>query len=436
MRTDKEERKQVIIIGGGAAGMMAAIFAARNLGGHHVRIIEKNDKLGRKLLATGNGRCNISNRFCGDSSLLSPIKAFQLMNVSSTLDFFQQLGIITREESEGRLYPYSEQASSVQQALLSELKALNVDIWYNAKVCHIERSKAGFQLEIERQVEKKTNHKTNLEIQRESIFSQKVIIATGGKAGPQYGSNGEGFTMAKEFGHSIVKTIPSLTQITSEKAFFKELKGVRAKGCVTLLKNEEPLDQESGEIQFTENGLSGICIFNLSRLIRLENCEITDYTIRLDLMPELSTQELFDLLVERALYLGNRKIEEYLNGLVNGKLAPVILREAGIDLKTSKELELLKLQKNQIKQIALILKKWNISVSGTKGWKEAQVTSGGVPMNELDEETLESKLVKNLYFAGEVTDVDGKCGGYNLQWAWSSGAIAGRSASDPNRLTN
>lgn len=424
MKTDLGLSKKITVIGGGPAGMVAAIFAARKLGGHNVRLLEKNEKLGRKLLATGNGRCNITNRNSHMECPSSVQEAFKQMNVESTLDFFKGLGILTREESEGRLYPYSEQAISVQQALIAELTSLNVEIICQVTVKKLEKTPDGFNLLGE--IEKQEKIRQNKEVR---YATQKVIIATGGKAGPQYGSTGDGYAMAKEFGHSIVKLIPSLTQITSEQSFFKELKGVRAKGSVTLLKRSKPLDMETGEIQFTENGLSGICIFNLTRLIRLEDNGYADYTVKIDLMPEFSSQELNEFLIERTLLLQNRKTEEFLNGMINGKLSSIILKEAGFDEKTMRTLKLSQLTKKQVQEVAKHLKGWELSISGTKGWKEAQITCGGIDMAQLNVETLESKLVKGLYFAGEVTDIDGKCGGYNLQWAWTSGYVAGTAAS-------
>ncbi|WP_027398817.1 BaiN/RdsA family NAD(P)/FAD-dependent oxidoreductase [Anaerovorax odorimutans] len=419
------ESKKITIIGGGAAGMVAAIFAAKNIGGYNIRIIEKNDKIGRKLLATGNGRCNMTNRFCHET-FKNISKFMDQFNFQETINFFKKIGVITREESDGRIYPYSEQAVSVQQALKSELESLNVEIIYNAYVKKVETISNGFNIVTEINDKcKNSKRKDNIE----SFFSEKIIIATGGKAGPQYGSTGEGFNIARNFGHTIIKPIPSLTQITSSQLFFKELKGVRAKGSVSLLKNLELLDMEIGEIQFTDSGLSGICIFNLSRLIRLEDSSYNDYIVKIDLMPEFTQQQVFDLLVERAVYLGDRKVKEFLNGLINEKLACVILKESGLDENIINCYEIYQLNKKQLKKIVTYLKNWNIPVSGTKGFKEAQVTSGGIDLQQLDKYTLESKLIKDVYFAGEVVNVDGKCGGYNLQWAWTSGYITGNGAS-------
>lgn len=386
MSREKTTEKIVTIIGGGPSGMTAAIFAADQ--GAKVRLIEKNEMLGRKLLATGNGRCNLTNINCSDAE--------------ETIRFFSELGLLTRIEAEGRVYPYTEQAAAVQEALIAGLQDRKVEIYSGMETQTVEQTASGFTLLSG----------------KESFFSDAVILATGGKAGPQYGSTGDGYRFAKAFGHTVVRPMPSLVQMVSEQPFFKALKGVRAKGCAELLRDGRVVDREIGEIQFTEDGLSGICIFNLSKEY------VRGDIIRIDLFPEYSEEALEAVLTGRINLLGGRSISEFFIGLLQKKLIPVVLTQLSLD--SSQKVS--SLSRENIAEIVGFLKGWSVSVSGTKGWKEAQVTAGGVDLAEIDLNTMESRLVPNLFFAGELLNVDEKCGGFNLQWAWTSGRIAGRSA--------
>ena len=387
MNINQGNIKKITVIGGGPAGMAAAIIAARQ-GHSEVRIIDKNDFLGRKLLATGNGRCNLTNLNCE--------------NLQDTLHFFSELGLLTRSEAEGRVYPYSEQATAVQEALINALSDLEVEILCGIEVKTIEKVDSEFVISNDRKL----------------FYSDAVILATGGKAGPQYGSTGDGYRFAKSFGHSVIRPMPSLVQMVSDQSFFKALKGVRAKGQAILIRKNQPINRELGEIQFTEDGLSGICIFNISKYY------VPGDRIRLDLMPEYSDAEVKDLFESRRKALETRKLIEFLNGTIHKKLIPVILDELSLE-KTRK---IGSLNSFEIEKLVSHLKSWEISITGTKGWKEAQVTAGGIDLDEINLDTMESKLVSNLFFAGEVLNVDERCGGYNLQWAWSSGMIAGKAA--------
>jgi len=417
------KHKHITIIGGGAAGMTAAISAARNVGGNNVRIIEKNNKLGRKLLATGNGRCNYTNAFCtsqhlnNNSSIVNSEqfsdRGLSIFGMKDTLNFFEEIGVLAREEAEGRIYPYSEQASAVQEALIAELEQLGVDILYSSTVKQVRKlNEEGFEIILE---------------SGEMLGTQKLILATGGKAGPQYGSTGDGYQIAKSLNHTIIKPIPALVQLSTNHKLISLLKGVRSKGKVTLIMDKvKEISSEIGEIQFTEDGISGICVFNLSRNIRLdnENSSYQRYTVKIDLCPEFDEEELLKKLINIAGSLKGRKKVELLNGILNKKLASVMIKEAGISesgiIEHLAEAELIKLTK--------LLKGWIVIISGTKGWKDAQVTSGGITTSEINGNTMESKRNSGLYFAGEIIDIDGKCGGYNLQWAWTSGYIAGKAA--------
>lgn len=393
--------KTITVIGGGPAGMTAAISAARQ-GTGKVRLIEKNGILGRKLLATGNGRCNLTNTNCRDAE--------------ETLRFFGELGLLTRVEAEGRVYPYSEQAAAVREALISELKHRKVEILCDLEVKAIEKTDAGTGSGSSGPG--KSGASFRIIAENDSFFADAVILAAGGKAGPQYGSTGDGYRFAKAFGHNVVSIRPSLVQMVSGEPFFKALKGVRAKGQAELLRGERVMDRETGEIQFAEDGLSGICIFNLSREY------VRGDIIRIDFFPEYRPEDLNNILTDKAKALKERRMKEFFNGILHNKLIPVVL--AVLSWEESKKAD--DLSREEIEKAVQLLKGWKISVTGTKGWKEAQVTAGGIDLGEINRDTMESLLAPNLYFAGELLNVDEKCGGYNLQWAWTSGLTAGKSA--------
>jgi len=413
---------KIIVIGCGASGMTAAIAAARQ--GAAVKILEKNDRPGKKLLATGNGRCNFTNINAAGSDYPGPGTGFasgvlDRFGAAATIEFFEQLGIFPRIESEGRVYPYSEQALSVLESLLTELRRLNVEIVYSCPVAGMRQSGGSFAVTAEG---------------GRQFKADRIILATGGKAGSQYGSTGDGYALAASFGHHLTSPRPALVQLVCDAGFFKELKGVRAKGAVSLADAAMPagvdMPFETGEIQFTDTGLSGICIFNLSRHIgKLADLqgpgEASKISVRIDLIPEMSRAQLKDKLMERRLYSGHKTLEDFLNGIVNKKLIPVILKESKVwgSFKNSAALD-----ETAIDRLVHILKGWDIRVTGTKGWRDAQVTAGGIPTDEIDGKSMESIYAKGLYFAGEIIDIDGRCGGYNLQWAWSSGYMAGLSA--------
>lgn len=440
-----EKQTAVVVVGGGASGMIAAIAAAR--AGAVVTLLERNDRLGKKLLATGNGRCNLGNRNFQHHDLTdqNPEKedfarlAYDMLPLAENLEFLQDLGIYHREESSGRLYPYSEQAASVLDSLRMELEHASVKVVTDAKVDQIrkEHSKSGAERFLVRDGQGRT------------FQAARLILATGGMAGPQYGSLGDGYLLATSFGHSLVSPKPILVQMTSDRTFFPQLKGVRSKAKVSLLKSERDtgenrvsvITREEGEVQFTETGLSGICIFDLSRAMqhqiqqaeevhadkkRLPQKSVSHsrYLVSIDFMPELSLEKLEQMLSNRSRELGHRTIEYFLQGLLNKKLVPVLLRECGIAVQQQVQA----ITGAQLSKLSAILKDWRIPVTGTRSWEDAQVTAGGIPVTEVRGDTMESRKIPGLYLAGELLDLDGKCGGYNLQWAWTSGILAGRNA--------
>lgn len=387
----------VCIIGGGAAGLSLAIEAARKNPKDRIAIIEKNSRLGKKILSTGNGRCNIGNIYGADIDLV--------------LEFFETCGILIKNEEEGRLYPRSEQASSVVDALEREIRKLDIKLFFDSQVADIEYIEGNFKIILEKGNE---------------IFSKKLAIATGGKAAPQFGTTGDGYRMAKNLGHTIVKLAPILMPINCE-GDFSHIKGVRAKAKVSLLKNGTIIATETGELQFTEDGLSGICVFNLSRLIKINSVikieeAFKEYQIQADLVEEIEKEKLIRILVEKQKIMGEDCDYLILNSIINDKL----LKYVGNIAFGNRNKKISSLSKDDIIKLVETSKNLSFTVTGGKGWKFAQGTAGGVSLDEIDSDTFESKLVKGLFFAGEVIDYDGPCGGFNLQNAWSNGIKAGR----------
>ncbi len=377
----------ICIIGGGASGLAAAITAGRENPDKSILIIEKKETVGKKLAATGNGKCNLTNTNCE--------------NMGDIMKFFDSIGIFTRTDEEGRVYPYSSQARDVVHALEKAAGNAGAGTLTDVTVEKIEKTSDSFVI--------RTN-KGNFE-------ADKVLIATGGKSAPQFGTSGDGYTFAKQLGHTVNRLAPVLTGI-EVKEDLKAVKGVRVKALVKLLKDGKLVEEEYGEVQFNEDGISGICVMNLSRFIKLEEGEsfaegIRRYSVELDLVPEVEAAELEKMLYCR-MAAGVENTEDLILSIVPDKLRNNITKKYS-------ELSEFKLCK-----LAEELKCMTLSVKGTKGWKVAQCTAGGVSLNEINPQTMESTLVKGLYFAGEVTDYDGPCGGYNLQYAWETGIKAGK----------
>lgn len=397
----------VIIVGGGASGLVAGIFAAR--GGHKVTILEHKDKIGKKILATGNGKCNYTNLVqlpecyrSNDSAF--PMKVLSVFGFHETIDFFSQLGIYPKER-DGYVYPNSEQAASVAQVLDMELKRLKVTICLEVHVEHIYKNKNTFKI---------TTNKGD-------FTADKVILAAGGCASPSHGSDGSGYLLAKELGHKIITPLPALVQLRSKEKYFKTLAGVRTEAYIKLFVNDKFTAEEKGELLLANYGVSGIPIFQLSRFAAIALSERKMVDLKIDFLPSLNWKETFDLINKRLKSYPKKTAEESLVGLFNNKLAFAMLKEAGIEPALYCE----KITKNNVTNLINQIKEWKIPISGTNPFEQAQVSAGGVDTSEITPSTMESKLVKGLYLTGEVVDVDGTCGGYNLQWAWTTGAVAG-----------
>jgi predicted Rossmann fold flavoprotein len=406
-------KKDVIVVGGGAAGMTAAI-SARRLGAE-VTILERNPRVGKKILATGNGRCNFTNVFAdincyhGNNPKFA-YSALAYFTTDDTISFFEKLGIDHKVEDMGKVFPMSDQASSILDVFLYELNELGVNIICDACVKDINRKKDKFIIELE-------NGKVYL--------GDRVIIAAGGKAMPSSGSDGRGYDLAIRLGHTITNIFPALVQLMLEGSFFKRIEGVKFEGTAEILDNNKSVAKDRGDILFANYGVSGPPILQISRKAGELLQAGKEVHLKINIMDKLSKEELSKLICKRFQMSLNKPLNFSLVGLINKRLIPVVLTEAGI---TDFKRPVGNLSAQEQEGIIDILNDWRFKIRGTKSWPSAQVTAGGVDTNEIDQNTMESKTVKGLFFAGEIIDIDGSCGGYNLQWAWSSGFLAGQSA--------
>lgn len=391
----------IAIIGGGASGIVAAIAAAENQS-NSVTIYEKGERIGKKILVTGNGRCNMTNIYAtvdnyhgnNPEFIKASVKRFW---VEETLEFFKTLGIVHKVEDNGKVYPYSDQASAVLDVLRTKLEFSGVTVRTGFEAESIKKKNYGFLLKS---------------YKGETAYADRIIVATGGKAAPNLGSNGSGYEILKKLGHSITDLYPSLVQITTETEVVKKLKGIKVNAKMTLGEFSE-----TGEVLFTDYGLSGPPVFSLSS--RLTNQK----EIIIDIMSEYSEDEIIELLRERIGYMPYTALENFLVGMLNKRVGQALLKSCGIVPLSRYAYDL---SEDEIIKIAKTIKNWKFKITGTKSWNNAQVTRGGVKTYEFNEYTFESKLVDGLYATGEILDIDGDCGGYNLQWAWTSGYIAGK----------
>lgn len=402
---------KLAVIGGGASGLAAAIEAKRTNPKIEVVVLEKMDRVGKKILATGNGRCNYTNikaqtaNYYGmDNSFVTYV--LKEFTVDNTVNFFNQLGIFPREEEKGKLYPFSLQASSVVDALRSEVQRLDIDVVNNFYVKEIKYNKKLFKL-----VSKDNN----------VVLANSVIVAGGGCASQSLGSDGSCFELLKSLGHNITELAPALVQLKTDVTQTKALQGIKIYGNVSVIENDRNIISEYGEILFTDYGVSGPPVFQIS----VKTAFRKDISLSIDFMPEYNHKEIFDILESRKEGLSYMTMENYFSGLLNKRLGNIIARRSGIEKLSFK---VSNLDTQTLWEFVSHIKDFRLEVKGTKGFNNAQVTAGGVYTDEFDNFTLHSKLVKGLYACGEVMDIYGDCGGYNLQWAWSSGRLAGRSA--------
>ncbi len=395
------------IIGGGASGMAAAL-AASETKENQVILLERQARVGRKLQATGNGRCNLSNLraleggYHGEEPSFADF-ALNRFGPEKTLSWFRQMGLFTVAEDSGRVYPYSDQANSVLDVLRFALLRENITV------------KVGFEVEKV----KKTGEGFRLESKDDSLFCDKLIIACGGLAGTKLGGTMSGYKLLRSFGHKCTKLRPTLVQVKSSWGALASLKGVRCNCKAEIYHNGEFFSGSTGELQFTEYGLSGPVMFEISRDVCQGGGE---WICRLDFLPDMDLGELFFELLGRK--KTNLPASELLTGIQHNRLGRVLSQDAGI----SGNRPISELSEMELNLVAEAVKGFEVNLTEPLGMDSAQVTAGGILTKEFDPKSMESKLVPGLYACGEVLDIDGDCGGYNLQWAWSSGRLAGESA--------
>ena len=395
------------IIGGGASGMAAALAAAE-CENAQVILFERQARVGRKLQATGNGRCNLTNLHAMEGGYHGGEPEFsrrvlERFDVAQTLEWFRELGLVTVAEDSGRVYPYSDQANSVVDILRYGLNRPNIRLELGFEVTKIRRLEREFRVEgLERAVE-----------------CDRLIIACGGLAGTKLGGSMAGYQLLRSMGHRMTRLRPALVQLRCNWSGAAALKGVRANCRAEIFCDGVLHSHSQGEIQFTEYGLSGPVIFEVSRDV----CQSRgQWVCRLDLLPQMSREELLELLYRRR--ATNWLAEDLLTGILHNRLGRVLTKMVGI----SGDCPISRLKEEQFCDVCTAVKALEIIVEEPLGMEHAQVTAGGILTEEFDSQTMESKLVPGLYACGEVLDVDGDCGGYNLQWAWSSGRLAGQSA--------
>ena len=403
--------QKIVIIGGGASGLVAAITAART--GKKVTIIEKNNIMGKKILVTGNGRCNYFNqdqniKHYKSENLELLEKIITRPNLDKVLEFFKEIGIEPKIKN-GYYYPFSNQAVSIQNGLMSEIKNLDIEIKNNITVQEV----------------KKENNKFIITTNEQNITADKVIIATGSKAAPKTGSDGSGYEICKKLGHTIIKPLPALVQLKGNEKYFKEWNGIRADASIELYEDNQKIGQDIGEIQLTDYGISGICVMNLSGRIARGLYEGKSEYVKINFVEGLNlktTQQFIEFMNKRNATMKNRTISELLEGIINYKLVNVLLKKSKIAITTKWN----QLSEQQELELAKNIIELKINIIDTNSFDKSQVCSGGIPLSEIDIDTMESQKTKGLYIIGELLDVDGDCGGYNLTWAWISGMLAGK----------
>lgn len=404
----------ILILGGGAAGLAAALAAAQTAPAARVTVLERNPKVGKKLLATGNGRCNLDNAaiapekyFTSDPAVLQPLLA--AVDAAAPLEWFRQLGLYTRTDEAGRVYPYSNQAADVLALLELQLQRHKVQLRTGCMVNTLRQSKGGYAVQF-----------TNAEGGTETVRADAVVCAMGGAAGPQFGTDGFGTRFAADCGGQLRPLYPCLTALQCAKPN-KSLAGIRAKATARLLDGDRILAEETGEVQFTDYGLSGICIMQLSGLLapgRSPKCP----AVELDLFPELSEIDLTRLLALHATQTASDTLAGFWTGLLNGKLGRAVWVAAALPDTAPHALPAASWQK-----LAHTAKHWRFEGLTPCGWRQAQTTGGGLALTEV-EPTFQFKGCPGLYFVGETLDCAGSCGGFNLHWAFGSGLAAGRDA--------
>ena len=394
----------VCVIGGGAAGMLAALTATEN--GHRVLLLERQSRVGRKLLATGNGRCNLSNyhvspaHYHGGAGFCD--FALSQFDVGETLQYFASLGLLTVSEASGRIYPMSNMAGSVLDVLRYALERPEIDLQTGQTVTAVRKMPEGFSVKTE----------------TDTFSARCLILAAGGAAGSKVGGGMDGYRLAKSLGHHRTALYPSLVQLKTDPTYPRALKGVKAQCGISICRGSQVLARNSGEVLFTEYGVSGPAIFDLSRSVSAGG---SDLTCLLNFFPDWEEAEVLHWLSQRQAAMAAHEASTLLTGSCHTRLGQMICKSAGFTNQRAAGLT-----RDDLRRIARQATHFALPITGTCGFDQAQVTAGGLDTSEFDPRTLQSRLVPGLYACGELLDIDGDCGGYNLQWAWSSGRLAGK----------
>ncbi len=399
-----------IVIGGGAAGMMAAITLAEY--GIDVCILEHTQRIGTKILQTGNGKCNFTNLNMDESMYQNEDKKWVMdvidrFGVSDTLEFFKKIGVYHKQKN-GYVYPLSMTAASLQNALRMELENKKIRIHTNTRINNILRTSV-------------KNSKLKIECDGIDYIADAVIIATGSKASSKTGSDGSGYELVKKLGIKVVKPLPALVQLVAkDKKLCSIAAGVRSYGTVQIFIDGVKAAVDTGEIQYTDYGISGIPVFQVSRYAVKALDEKRDVQAYIDMLPDIDSVETEYILEYRIKNEGYKTAEQFFEGMVNKKLADMVCRKCNID----KGSIVSDIKISGIKKLLDCMKRFNIHIVDNKGFESGQICQGGVDLSCVSSSDMQSKNVEGIFFAGEVLDVDGRCGGYNLQWAWSSGRAA------------
>ena len=398
-----------VIIGGGAAGLAAG--CALSEAGKRTVILEKQSRVGRKLLSTGNGRCNLTNLRAAPENYhgarAAAAKALSLCPPEDVVAFFERLGVPCVADEEGRVYPMSNQAASVLDALRLYAAEHGCEIVTECAVERLSKEKGGFRA---------------LSADGRAWMGRKVLVCAGGLAAPKLGACGDGYRLLEALGHRSNARFPAIAALKTPPEAVRALKGQRAGCAITLLADGRALRTERGEALFSENGVSGIAAMQLARHCTTAMRAGKRCAVRIDFLP--GADDAFERLCDRAERLSMRAMDDFLNGIVSRRIGQTLVKAAGIE-PLSRPAE--SLTSRELRRLAEVLTGWTIPVTGVQGFEQAQVTAGGIVLDDFDWNTMESKRVPGLYAAGEVLDVDGDCGGFNLQWAWSSALIAARS---------
>lgn len=441
--------KKVVIIGGGASGLMAAITAAKK--GACVTLVEHKDKVGKKILMTGNGKCNLTNlsdihgKYYGND-VERIYRIIEQFPAAETKLFFQQLGLYTKEKRDGGIYPVSEQAACVLDVLRTECEHCHVKILTDTEVLKIMPNQTGGVVLAQKAIKeeacaakpkkgagsKKPAPKAVIVGKEEVKLSyDSLILAAGGQAAAVSGSDGSGYQLAKKLGHSVIKPLPALVQLRCEGDYFKMVAGVRTQAALKLYICGELCASQEGELQLTDYGISGIPVFQFSRLaaraiyeqeVGLVKAKKDSVKVEIDFLTYMSKKDIAELQDTRKRF-AYKTIEEFLSGIVHKKLAVLVCHK--LNLRSDTKLEYL--TENDFAACMDCLRNFQVVVTGTNSYDNAQVCCGGIPLEEI-KDSMESTKCPHVYFAGEILDCDGICGGYNLQWAWTTGKLAGEAA--------